>query len=223
MSLATLCILYGMAGAGCALARLASRTAPQGRAADACLLLVLWPLYGPFMLLRVGSTPGIHGSIDAGEVAFLVALHKAGNTPLGGALPDPATARALAGRLRVAAAKVTEIDALLGRPEFSETEVKKRVDALRGRGASECAVATAAGRLQNIRRLRALRDRFANELDEIRELLMQLTTQAEVVRLAGAPSMTEPSTTELVRELVSRVEGLDQMLDDDPQLLDARG
>lgn len=220
MTLTALATLYLTVGVGCAVARVAWRALPRGRFADACLLLALWPLFGPFMLLRA------QGATSDSEVAFLVALRRAGATPLGAVLPDEDTARALAARLRVAAGKVAEIDALLTRPEFCEDGARKHVDALRARHASECAVSTAALRLQNIRRLRALRDRFANELDEIRELIMQLTTQAEVVRLAGASAPGaggEPSWTEMVGELISRVEGLDQMLDDDPQLLDARG
>jgi hypothetical protein len=121
---------------------------------------------------------------------------------------------------------VAEIDQLLAQPVFAEDAVRRRLDARPARAASECAVATARMRLQNIHRLRALRHRFASELDEVGELLVQLTTQAEVLRLAGpAPAGTtdEPGdVAELVRELVSRVEGLDQMLDDGPHLLDAR-
>jgi hypothetical protein len=220
MTLSALLAIYAVAGTGCALVRLAWRGQPGGqwrdRWFDAVFLLLVWPLHGPFLLMRLHE-----GAADS-EVAFLVALRRAGDTPLGSVLPDAGTARALATRLRVAAAKVEEIDQILARPEFSEPDAQRRLHALEARQASECAISTATMRVQNIRRLRALRNRFANELDEIGELLMQLTTQAEVVRLAGAPTGAEP-WSELVRELVSRVEGLDQMLDDDPQLLDARG
>jgi hypothetical protein len=171
----------------------------------------------------------------AREVAFLSALRRARQTPLGAVLPDEATARALAQRLRVAAAKVAEIDGLLAQPVFDEEDVRRRLDDLTARAASDWAVSTARMRLQNIHRLRALRHRFAAELDEVGELLVQLTTQAEVLRLAGpATPGSRPGgaidafgdasgdPAELVRELVSRVEGLDQMLDDGPHLLDAR-
>ncbi len=212
MTLPSLAMLYVVVGTGCAMARLAWRPHPRGRVADAVLLLALWQLYGPFLLLR------LQDGTSESEVAFLLALRRAGDTPLGGVLPDHATAKALAGRLRVAAGKVDEIDTILTRPEFCEDDAHKRLSALRARGASETAVSTASMRLQNIRRLRSLRNRFANELDEIGELLIQLSTQAEVVRLAGSP---DESSAELVRELVSRVEGLDEMLDDDPRVLEA--
>ena len=66
-------------------------------------------------------------------------------------------------------------------------------------------------RIQNVRRLRSLRDRFARELDEVGELITQLTTQAEVLRLAGGP---DSEVRYVVRELLSRVEGLDQMIEE---------
>ncbi|MEM9488457.1 MAG: hypothetical protein AAGC55_04905 [Myxococcota bacterium] len=214
MNLLALMVLYLLVGAGCACARLAWRARPRGRVADAALLFGLWPLYGPFLLISWQGEPEVASS----EVAFLVALRRAGQTPLGQVLPDEATVRGLAGRLRVAASKVSEIDALLARPEFSEQDALARRDELARRSASECAVSTASMRVQNIRRLRALRNRFATELDEVGELLAQLSTQAEVVRLAGG---LDSSSADLIRELVSRVEGLDQVLDDDPQMLDA--
>lgn len=232
MSLAPLAALYVAVGAGCVVAYWAATargsaagTAGRMAVADGVLLGILWPLYGPFLLMREGEAP-VHGPA-ATEVAFLAALRRARLTPLGAVLPDEATARALAERLRVAAAKVAEIDALLAQPVFDEDDVRRRLDELGARGASEWAVTTARMRLQNILRLRALRHRFAGELDEVGELLVQLTTQAEVLRLAGPAAGAQAGgpgeVADLVHELVSRVEGLDQMLDDDPHLLDARG
>jgi hypothetical protein len=202
MRILELAVLYALVGAGCAVAVAARRA----RFADALLVFVLWPLYGPFLLLREGAG----GGADR-EVAFLVALRRAGQSPLGSLLPDEPTVRALGRRLRVAAGKVEEIDALLARPALSEEAALRRQQELRARNASETAQSTAAMRLQNIRRLRALRDRFARELDEVGELLDQLTTQVEVVRLAGAP---DAGAEEVVRELLARIEGLDEVLDE---------
>ena len=197
-------LLYAMLGAGAALV-VSVRGAHHP--ADAALLFVLWPLYGPFLVLQ--ATPA-HPAASHGETAFLSALRGAAGTPLANLLPDEPTARALARRLRAAAARVAEIDALLARPDFSEDAVKRRQDVLRAKPGSERALATSDHRLQNIARLRALRNRFASELDEVEELLAQLTTQAEVVRLAGD---LDASSAQLVRELVLRVEGLDEFLD----------
>ncbi len=210
MRLTELATVYLLVGLGCAVASLAHRR--PGRAADAVLLAALWPLYGPFLLLKL---KGADHADSGAESTFVLALRRARGTPLGALLPDEATVVALGQRLRVAADKIAEIEGLLKRPEFSEPATLARLDELKRRDATECALAAAGIRLQNIRRLRAMRDRFARELDEVGELLEQLITQAELVRLAGG---ADASAAELVRELVSRVEGLDQMLDDDPHL-----
>ncbi|MBI5478284.1 MAG: hypothetical protein HY906_05470 [Deltaproteobacteria bacterium] len=224
MRLAELAAVYLLVGFGCAVASLVHRrgsgaagaagdhASGPGRAADALLLAVLWPLYGPFLLLKLKGAD--HAGTGA-EATFVVALRRARGTALGALLPDESTVHGLGQRLRVAADKIAEIDGLLGRPEFSEPATVTRLEELKRRDATECALAAAGIRLQNIRRLRAMRDRFARELDEVGELLEQLTTQAELVRLAGS---ADASSAELVREIVSRVEGLDQMLDDDPHL-----
>jgi hypothetical protein len=135
MGLVELAILYAGVGTGCAVVALV-----RGRARDAPLLLVLWPLYGPFALSRPP--------------------------------PPPQSSAAIA--------------SLLARPEFCQ----------------------AAG-LETVRRLAAIEKRLRDELEQVGSLLIQLTAQAEVVRVVGAG---EPTNRELVRELAARVEGLDQML-----------
>ena len=199
MRLVELAVLYLVVGAGAAAALLYRRRAVL----DAILLVPFWPLLAPFQLF------------DASEpragADFLAALEEAARTPLGKLLPAPATMRQLAGRLAVASAKVAEIDRVLARREFDAGAAQAELTALRARDASELAVTSATLRVQNIRRLVALRDRFARELDDVRALLVQLETQVEVVRLAGAP---DAAAADLVHELLARVEGLDQVLDD---------
>ncbi len=212
MRLAELAVLYGLVGVGCAVAVLVRRNATGRTVTDAVLLVGFWPLYGPFLMAR---WPRRDLTAVGGEAAFLAALRRAEGTPLVELLPDQNTVRQLGRRLRVAAGKVVELDELLAQPDFREGDAIRRLAALQQRNASACAVSTANLRIQNIRRLRGLRDRFARELDEVGELLTQLTTQAEVVRLAGAP---DAETEQLVREIVSRVEGLDRVLDDDPSV-----
>jgi len=126
-------------------------------------------------------------------------------------LPDPELGRQLEERLGAARDKVEEIDHLLAQPGFSEAEVEARLRDLTDRG-EEVAAAAACSRLHNLRRLRGLHDRFTRELLEVGELQAQLRTQAEVVRLLGS---ADDGTAELVAELVARVEGLDEVLDDE--------
>jgi len=210
MKLFELGVLYLLVGVGCVVALYLRRDDCDARLVDGLLVFAFWPLYGPFLLARYrGNEAGPGGS----EVAFLAALRRARSTPLAACLPDQETVRALGRRLRVAAGKVDEIDDLLTRPEFDQEDAEQRLEALCRRQASDYARSTATMRLQNIQRLRGLRDRFARELDEVNELLTQLKTQVEVVRLAGAP---DSETAGLVQDLVLRVEGLDCVLADEP-------
>ncbi len=210
MKLVELAALYALIGVGGAIFAVTRVGAASARSVDAVLMFTLWPLYGPFLLTRE-HVP--HLEPARGEVAFLTALRRVAGTPLATLLPDERAGRALARRLRVAADKVREIDGLLERPEFDASKAQARVLELEREGSSS-ALGTARSRVQNIRRLRHLRDRFARELVDVEELLAQLTTQAEVVRLAGAP---DSETRDLVQEILSRVEGLDSLLDDGPE------
>jgi hypothetical protein len=209
MKLIELGVLYGLVGLGCSVAVMVCKPGGQRQVIDVVLMAGLWPVYGPFL---IASARGADDAHTAGEVAFLVALRRARGTPLAVLLPDQAAARTLARRLRVADGKVREIDGLLRRPEYDEQDALARSNELRERGATDWALSAAGMRMQNIRRLRALRDRFSRELDELGELLVQLRTQADVVRLAGAP---DAEARDLVIEIISRVEGLDRMMDDD--------
>ena len=210
MRLTELALLYGAVGVGCAVVLAVRRHHARATWSDVALLACLWPLYGPFVLRQAW---GDGSELTDREVAFLAALRGARATPLAPLLPDELSVRRLGERVRIAAAKVREIDLLLGRPEFGERQALARQAELARTGASETAQSTVAIRLQNIRRLRRLRDRFARELEEIEELLHQLRTQVEVVRLVG---VADDDTSDLVVELVSRVEGLDRLLDDEP-------
>jgi hypothetical protein len=206
VSLVALYVLVGMACAALALARAWSM---PGAISDAALLLGFWPLYGPFLLVRAQQAGELPSDKEA---AFLAAVRRASGTPLGRLLPDGATAQALARGLRAAARRVHELESLLARPDFQEEAAVARLAQLERAGASPAALSSAGMRLQNVRRLRALRDRFAGELDEVGELLAQLTAQAEVLRLSRA---ADAAAGELVGELLARVEGLDGILGDE--------
>ncbi|MCB9785252.1 MAG: hypothetical protein H6744_01040 [Deltaproteobacteria bacterium] len=208
-----LAIIYLLVGLGCAVA-LASRAGALGpRAIDAGLALLLWPLIMPFALMRARE-PAPDADVSAVESAFLDAVRRAAATPLGKLLPDAEVARALGVRLREAAARVADIDGLLAQPDFSLERAQRRRAELQ-RGGDRLALDAVEGRIQNLLRLSALRDRFARELDAVAELLAQLRTQAEVVRLSGGP---DGDTRERVAELLARIEGLDAVLGDDPAL-----
>jgi hypothetical protein len=106
--------------------------------------------------------------------------------------------------LREAGARLAELDDVLARPDFDPAGAAARARELTARGAT-AAASTAELRVRTLGQLHALRERYRRELDEVGELVAQLVTQAELVRLQ--PAIAHASG-ELVRELVARVEGL---------------
>jgi transposase len=128
-------------------------------------------------------------------------------SPLAGVLPDVESARILGGRLREAGARLVDLDEVLARPDFDPATVSVRATELSARGAT-AAAATAQLRVRTLGQLHALRERYRSEIDEVGELIAQLVTQAELVRLQ--PAIAHASG-ELVRELVARVEGLGEL------------
>jgi hypothetical protein len=194
MSLVSLGVGYLAIGAALALAIAVGRR--RLSPADAVLVVGLWPMYAPLALARATE--------PRREAELLAALARAKASPLAGVLPDAESARILGGRLREAGARLGELDALLARPDFDPAAAERRAAELAARGAA-AAAATAQLRVRTLGQLRALRERYRSELDEVGELIAQLVTQAELVRLQPAIAH---SSGELVRELVARVEGL---------------
>ena len=203
MTVVDLAVAYAGIGAVLALVAIARKRAST---LDALLLLGLWPLYAP-VLAGGGGT-----ETDPRERALVDALRRAAGTPLATALPDEAGARALARRVRDGRARLLELDRVLARPDLDESAALARVEALGRASAHPGAVATAQRRVHTIRRLRAVRDRFAGELEQVDEVVTQLTAQIELVRFAGTADET---TAELVSDLCLRVEGLDEILGND--------
>lgn len=212
MRLPELAVLYVLIGVGSAAGFLAvKRPLTAGALVDAALLGSFWPLYGPFLVLQGRTEPGRTTSraVASGHIA-------SPELPLSSLLPDPATAASLEQRLTLAQARVADIDHLLSLPEFSDVAAKTRHQELERRG-DHRAAATARQRVQSIGRLKQLRERFATELIEIREILAQFRIQAEVVRLAGEDD--GQSTRELISELQLRMETLDEMLGEESPVL----
>jgi len=197
MSLVSLGIGYLAVGAAIALVVAAAKR--RLSAADTVLLIGLWPMYAPLAIARPEG--------DARETELLAALARAKASPLAGVLPDAESARVLGARLREAGARLRELDEVLARPDFDPAAVERRAAELTARGAT-AAAATAELRVRTLGQLRALRERYRIELDEVHELIAQLVAQAELVRLQ--PSIA-PASGELVRELVAQIESLDDL------------
>jgi hypothetical protein len=215
---AALLALYGGVGVVCVVA--AHRDAERRGAGELAFAFAVWPLWLPLWLGARGAA--LEGGREppetpAGARALLAALARVQGSPLAPLLPDPASVRQLAAKLGDASARIEELDDVLARPAFDLPAALARRGELAGAGAGASAetLASAALRVQNIERLRELRASFVAEVEEINELLSQLVIQVEVVRFAGTSG---DDTRDLLRELLARVEGLGQMLDDRPAL-----
>lgn len=202
MTVVDLTVGYAVVGAALALLALA---AGRATTVDAVLLLGLWPLYGPVL---AGGSGRAAPPVDAREEALVLALRQATGTPLAAALPDEARARALARRMRDGRDRLADLDRVLARPDLDEAAARARAAALETGGAHPGAVATAQRRVHTIRRLRDLRARFATDLEQVDEVVTQLTVQLELVRFADAADAT---AAELAADLCARIDGLDEV------------
>ena len=168
---------------------------------EALWIVGLWPLYAPLAFARADTGE------NRREAELLAALARAKDSPLAGVLPDAESVRILGGRLREAGARLADLDEVLARPDFDPAAAEQRASELLARGAM-AAASTTQLRVRTLGQLHALRERYRSELDEVGELIAQLVTQAELVRLQPAIAH---SSGELVRELVARVEGLGEL------------
>jgi hypothetical protein len=189
-------IALGYASIGVLIAIGAACAGRRPGATDVLMLTTVWPLAAPMLLF------GDRG--HAGDRELIAALARASSSPLASILPDAETARVLQARMREAAERLDDLEDVLARPDFDPAAAEQRARDLTARGAT-AAAATAQLRVRTLGQLRALRERYRLELEEVRELIAQLVTQAELVRLQ--PAIAQASG-ELVRELVDRVEGL---------------
>jgi hypothetical protein len=201
-------LAVGYAGIGAILALVAIGVG-RASALDALLVLGLWPLYGP-MLAGGGSADD---SVDPRERALISALRRAAGTPLAAVLPDEAGARTLARRVREGRARLADLDRVLARPDLDDAAAIARVEALERGGAHAGAAAAAQRRIHTIRRLRAVRGRIAGDLEQVDEVIGQLTAQLELVRFTGPADET---AAELAADLCARVESLEEVLGNDP-------
>jgi len=195
----------GYLAIGAALAIVAAAARRVSSVGDAILLVGMWPLWAPLSFAR--PSPAGEAADDPRERELISALARAQDSPMAAVLPDEVNARVLAARLREAGVRLTELDAVLARPDFDPAAVERRAAELASRGAA-AAAATAQLRVRTLGQLRALRERYRTELDEVHELIAQLVAQAELVRLQPAIA---PASGELVRELVAQIESLDDL------------
>jgi hypothetical protein len=138
------------------------------------------------------------------KMPWLDVYERAQGTALEELLPDRPGVRSLERRLEAAAQRLIDLDRLLARPELSEEAAQEHRRMARRRR-DQVAVRLIELRLRNLERLRLAREQLASDLEEIRELLVELRLQADVVRDAG---WCGAGTRALVEELLARMERL---------------
>lgn len=217
MSLRDLSVLYLIAGLACAVA--VYRASPEGRrlaALSAALCVPLWPIWAPIALTAGRAEGGRRPGGAAGEAAARVqgALRE-GVSACAGTSFEALLSREAASRIEAevarAASRHAELDALLRQSGFDEGAAAARVAEIeRGGGAGARSLATAHLHLENIRRLRAMRDRDARALEELADLVQALRTQLVLARFAGS---SVEGVGGIVSEVWARVEGLGAAID----------
>ena len=182
MSLRDLAILYLVAGLACAVAVYRSSTESGPRAAAAAARM---------------------------ESALREGVEACAGTAFEALLSRDAAARIQVEVTR-AASRHAELDALLRRDGFDDVAAASRVAELEQARASSRALATARLHLDNVRRLRAMRDRDARALEELADLIQALRTQLVLARFAGS---SVEGVGGIVSEVWARVEGLGAAID----------
>ncbi|WP_437685083.1 hypothetical protein [Sorangium sp. So ce176] len=219
MSLRDLSVLYLIAGLACAVAVYRAARAVGGgerrRAAfSAALCMPLWPIWAPVALTarraEPGGTPGTSAAAARVQGALREGVSACAGTSFEALLSREAASRIEAEVAR-AAARHAELDALLRQSGFDEAAAAARVAEIeRGGAGSGRALATAHLHLENIRRLRAMRDRDARALEELADLVQALRTQLVLARFAGS---SVEGVGGIVSEVWARVEGLGAAID----------
>lgn len=208
MSLVKLGIFYALIGLGAVIAHALKGSSKRASAVDMILLGVCWPLYGPFVLMRETAEPA--GPGFAGEAAQ-EALRREKIAPLTSLLSDIEAELRLSLRMELARQRAREIEQLLSKEAYDEAAARKQQSALMACGEVQSAQLIEQ-RLQMIGKLKRMRDTFGRELMQIEEMMTQLELQAEVVRIAG---FVNDDTREMVLELVSRLQGLEEVFGQD--------
>ncbi|WP_437565930.1 hypothetical protein [Sorangium sp. So ce542] len=219
MSLRDLSVLYLLAGLACAVAVYrASRDRGDARrraALSAALCVPLWPIWAPVALTAGRGAASDRPDGGAGTAAARVqgALRE-GVSACAGTSFEALLSREAAARIEAevarAAARHAELDALLRQGGFDEAAAAARVAEIERGGAGGRALATAHLHLENIRRLRAMRDRDARALEELADLVQALRTQLVLARFAGS---SVEGVGGIVSEVWARVEGLGAAID----------
>ncbi len=211
MGLRDLALLYLIVGIGCAIAiyKTSGEEGPLAMA-QAALAVPLWPLWAPIALTTKRQVPAEVSSKQTSETITRVktalgeAVLASKGTALEGVLPAEAAERIIA-EVERRVGRHDELEKLLQKDAFDLERAELRVAVLAKAGGSARALSTAKLDMENVRRLRALRDRDVLALDELCALAEALRTQVTLARYSGSSAADIGG---IVTEVWARVEGL---------------
>lgn len=213
-------VLYGLAGLAVAAAfLLRGEATPARQGVLAAASLAFWPLLLPLLLTFDKAARRPTSGADAISASRLKAA-LAGLEGLTHELAEPELARirVLSRSMTALEARVHEMDALLGSPEFDLAAAERALDDLVRRGIAEAdgRVASVRARLRNIAHLRALRERAAGDLERVCLQLEGIPAQLRLLRFAGS-DVSDQTAVAAIRDVADAMQTLTEEL-----LTDAR-
>jgi hypothetical protein len=209
MRLVDLAVLYGAAGIACAVA-LHLRGGDRGPLAafSALTTVALWPLFAPiaWTATREPPLPGGDSVVERIRTALREAIDSVRGTPFEQLLGRDAERTILDEAERVSA-RSRELGELLARDDFDLAIAQRRLEALEESEASPRLCASARLHVDNVRRLRSLREADVRALEELSALVVALRAELVVAKLSGS---SVGAVDDIVGDLWAHIEGLRQ-------------
>lgn len=202
------CVIYLLLGGVVAVALVlrAEGKGPGARCATFVAGLFFWPAFAPF-LLSSGKPPPSPTVLPARAVQarLLSALGRVEGLAADVLRPEVARLRGLVDAVGRMEARVTEMDALLGTPEFDRVAAEAQLGTLSRRGLlpEDARVQSVQARLRNVERLVAMRERTAADLERVVLQLEEMGSRLQLLKFAGRP---DAELVALLQSVASSVE-----------------
>jgi hypothetical protein len=208
MGVVETCILYLLLGTVVAVA-LVLRAEGRGRGARVVTFVAgvfFWPVFAPFLLSppRSGAA-AVTPPARAAQERLRAALGQVEGLAADVLRPEVARLRGLVDAMGKMEARVAEMDALLGTPEFDRAVAAGQLEALSRRGLppEDPRVQSVQARLRNMERLGAMRERTAADLERVVLQLEEMGSRLQLLKFAGRP---DAELVELLQSVAASVE-----------------
>lgn len=203
------CVIYLLLGGVVAVALVlrAEGKGPGARCATFVAGLFFWPAFAPF-LLSPGRAPAAPTAVlpaRAVQARLLSALGRVEGLAADVLRPEVARLRGLVDAVGRMEARVTEMDTLLGTPEFDRVAAEAQLETLSRRGLlpEDARVQSVQARLRNVERLVAMRERTAADLERVVLQLEEMGSRLQLLKFAGRP---DAELVALLQSVASSVE-----------------